>query len=310
MRGVTRIIRAILIVGMCGLGALLVSNLVRARWFLSVIDAILILALAGLSGILNRRPQLERPVGVVMAMMLLAIPLVLIRSQPGDIGSILAILAICAVAILSVIWPAAGWVAILAETALLLWLALAVKTMSVYVPAAFAVASSLVYLISRALRQALAQTEAAQSALAEKNQALEQTLGQLQAVMAQDRLRVETIRELEVPLIESERGEGILVAVGRCTAERMQSIAEKVFARLRQRAFRRLVIDVSGATFDPAGLEALIKMLQSLRLMVSHVVVSGMAPEQATDLAADRERVRLLRQTIRFVHSLQEAMLD
>jgi hypothetical protein len=70
------------------------------------------------------------------------------------------------------------------------------------------------------------------------------------------------------------------------------------------------VIDISGAEFDEMGLDAFVKMLQAWRLIVSGVVVSGMDTQQARELARDQDLIRLLRQTVTFVQSLQDALAN
>jgi anti-anti-sigma regulatory factor len=124
------------------------------------------------------------------------------------------------------------------------------------------------------------------------------------------RRQVETIRTLQTPLIESERGTGLLVVVGYCDIDRVWAFQSDLFDSLRQRALRKLVVDVSGADFQVESFDAFVQVLQAARLMVPDIVVSSMSSRLARVLTEDRERVRDLRRTVRFVQSLREAFTD
>ncbi|MBN1934328.1 MAG: hypothetical protein JW934_06670 [Anaerolineae bacterium] len=309
MSAVTRIIKSILWVGMAGLGVLLAINLLRGHWLLVLIDFILAAVLAGLYLLLNRAPHLSRWVALAMCVLLIGVPLGGAFASV-DLRAIMAVLSACAVLIASLSWPVVGLALMGVEAAILAWFSFGMNVLSPYVPAAFVTASAMIYLIARSLNEATAQAESAQRDLSERNAQLEQTLHELtESVERQERL-LDTIRALQTPLIESERGEGVLVVVGFCDAERIVEIQNGVFSRLQQRMLRRLIVDVSGARFDPAGLDRLAQMLHALRLIVSEIVISGMATEYARQLAQDHATVEQLRQAVTFVHSLQGALVD
>lgn len=309
MSVVVRIIKSILAVGMVGLGVLMAINLVRANWLLAAVDLGLVLTLGGLHLLLSRMPDMSRWVALIMSVLLAGVPLAGAFSST-DLREIMVVLAACAVLIASLVWPAVGLALTGVEVLILIWFSLGMGLLSPYVPAAFVTASVMIYLIARSLNEATAEAEAAQRVLAERNAQLENMLRDLTgAVERQDRL-LDTVRALQTPLIESERGAGVLVVVGFCDAARIQEIQEGVFARLQQRFFRRLVIDLSGARFDGDGLARLVQMLHAFRLIVSEVVISGMATEYASQLAENRATVRQLRETLTFVRSLQEALVD
>ncbi len=307
MRSISGLIKFVLLIGIGGLSGLLLINMGRGYWAGIGIDVVLIASLAVLFYVLNRWPQWERPIGISMASMLIGVPLLLLGRQPQDIGGLLPMLALCAVLILAILWPVAGLVATAVETGVLLWLSLWLDLISPYVAAGFATAGIIGCLIARSLLEALSADQVTQAALTEKNQILQQTMERLESVIEQDQLRMQTIRELEMPLIESERGDGILVVVGYCTADRVQLIQERLFTRLKQHSFRRLILDISGASFDQEGMSAWVQTLRTLRLIVSNIVVSGMSSRQAQELAQDRDKMTLLRETVQFVHSLQDA---
>lgn len=309
MTVVIRIIKSILVVGMVGLGVLMAINLLRENWLLAAVDLGLAGTLGGLYLLLNRVPRLSRWVALSMCLLLIGVPLAGAFSST-DLREIMVVLAVCAVLIASLAWPAVGLALTVGEVLILLWFSLGMGLFSPYVPAAFVTASVMIYLIARSLNEATVEAEMAQRALAERNAQLENMLHDLTGAVEQQERLLDTVRALQTPLIESERGAGVLVVVGFCDAARIQEIQNGVFNRLQQRVFRRLVVDLSGARFDETGLARLAQMLHAFRLIVSEVVISGMATEYARQLAEDRAAVKQLRETLTFVHSLQEALVD
>jgi len=307
VKEVSRIIKHVLGGAAIGTGLLALWNVARARWVYSGVDAILAIAFAALYYTVARWPRSARSVGGVMAGMIVVVPSLLVVSPGSEMdGSAVAVLGVSAVLLLSLLWPAAGVVGAGVETVILALLSLAGE-LPWLVVMVFAIVAAVINVFARSWSGALTRAEAGQAEVARKNQELEQALQRLTVALEQERKLVATIRELETPLIESEQGGGMSVVVGYCDANRVQAIQDALLSRLQQRSLQRLIIDISGARFDKAGSAAFVQALQALRLMVPDVVISGMSPEQAKELARDRERVHLMQRTITFVHSLQEA---
>jgi anti-anti-sigma regulatory factor len=306
---VRKIVRTIIVLALVGFGYVGLSSLLRSQWLLSGLAAVALLGLCGLLLLVRHRPQSTRVAIAVVAVLMIGVPPVSFAIDLVDVWGAVPLFAVGAVAILSLAWPSVGLVVIGIEAAILTWAAFRPEQVAYPTIVVFVALALCVHMLSRSLLEALTRVERGRRGLAKKSEELEQVLFELTDAVAQRQNLLNTVRELDAPLIESERGEGVLVVIGYCDRARMQAIQDAVYARLDQRSLRRLIVDISGADFDPAGLGAFIKMLHSLRLVVSGVVVSGMAPQLARKLSQDRESTRLLRQTIRFVHSLQEALV-
>jgi anti-anti-sigma regulatory factor len=307
MDAITRIIKSIIVMALVGLGLLLASNIVRGQWTIAIIDVAAAGAFVGLYYILDRWSQLLQIVGALMAALMIVAPFFTFLVDPENMSAAMPILAIGGVMVLSLLWPGVGLLMVGLETASLALLTLLSEHISIHSAASFAAVSIAINMVSRWLSEALERAERAQSETEAKNAQLGRALANLEETVELQRQQVETIRTLQVPLIESERGIGLLVVVGHCDVGRVSSIQEDLFDKLHRRSFHRLVVDVSGASFGGEGLDAFVHVLQALRLMISEVVVSGMSPELARTLTDSRERMRNLRRTVRFSHSLREA---
>jgi anti-anti-sigma regulatory factor len=296
MDAIARIIKSIIVVALVGLGLLFVSNVVRAQWTTAITDVVAAAIFAGLYYALGRWPRVLQPVGALMAAFMIIAPVFSFAVDPASMTAAMPIIAIGGVMVLSLLWSNVGLVVVGVEAAALALLTLLTEHMSIHTAASFAAVSIAIHMVSRWLSEALARAEQAQADVEEKNRRLEQ-----------QRQQVEIIRTLQTPLIESERGVGLLVVVGYCDVGRVRSIQADLFDDLEHRSLQRLVVDVSGASFDAEGFDAFVQVLQALRLMISDVAVSGMSPQLVTMLTDDRGRVQRLKRTVSFVRSLREA---
>jgi anti-anti-sigma regulatory factor/membrane protein implicated in regulation of membrane protease activity len=242
-----------------------------------------------------------------MAAFMIIAPVFSFAVDPASMTAAMPIIAIGGVMVLSLLWSNVGLVVVGVEAAALALLTLLTEHMSIHTAASFAAVSIAIHMVSRWLSEALARAEQAQADVEEKNRRLEQALQSLEETVEQQRQQVEIIRTLQTPLIESERGVGLLVVVGYCDVGRVRSIQADLFDDLEHRSLQRLVVDVSGASFDAEGFDAFVQVLQALRLMISDVAVSGMSPQLVTMLTDDRGRVQRLKRTVSFVRSLREA---
>jgi anti-anti-sigma regulatory factor len=310
MDAVARIIKSIIVIALVGLGLLFASNVVRAQWTIAIIDVAAAAVFAGLYYALNQWPQLLRPVGALMAAIMLVAPVFSYAVDPANMSAAMPIIAIGGVMVLSLLWRGVGLAVVGIETVALAMLTLLSEYMSIHTAASFGAVSIAIHMVSRWLSGALDRAEQAQVDVEDKNQQLEQALQSLEETVEQQRQQAETIRTLQTPLIESEQGVGLLVVVGRCDVGRVQSIQADLFGNLQRLTLQRLVVDVSGASFDTEGFDAFVQALQALRLMISDVVVSGMSPQLAIALTDDRARVQSLRRTVSFIQSLREAFVS
>ncbi|MBN1581263.1 MAG: hypothetical protein JXA89_11220 [Anaerolineae bacterium] len=310
MVAVRKVIKTVIVLALVAVGFVIISSILRSQWTMTGTGAVAASVLGGMLILLNRWPGATQFVAVVVALLLLGVPPLSFVMGFDQVAGAVPLFAVAAVAVLSLLWPIAGLAAIGIEAVILTWAVFRSEYMTYQTIVVFAAVAFCVYMFARSLLDALSWVRRGRLDVAEKTKELEQALSQLQDSVQQRQGLLETVHKLEAPLIESDRGEGILVVVGYCDLERMQGIQDMMFSRLCQRSLYRLVVDISGAEFDKKGLDAFIKMLQAWRLIVSGVIVSGMAPQQARELAQDKERIRLLRQTVTFVHSLQDALLD
>jgi anti-anti-sigma regulatory factor len=310
MAAVRRVVKTTIVLTLVAVGFLLISGFLRAQWTMVIIGAVAVLVLGGLLILVNSRPASTQFVAVAVALFLLGAPPLSFVMGFDQVAGAVPLFAIAAVAVLTLLWPMVGLAAIGLEAVILIWAVLRSEPVTYQTIVVFVVVALGVYVAARTLLETILRVRRERRDLAAQNKELEQALSQLGDSARQRQELLATVHELQAPLIESESGEGILVIVGYCDLERASAIESTTMERLGQRSLHRLAVDISGAEFDDAGLDAFIKMLQAWRLIVSTVVVSGMAPRLAQVLAQDRERTRLLRQTVTFVHTLQDALLS
>lgn len=310
MNAIIRVVKAIVVMTIAGLGLLLVSNVLRNQWPVALIDLLAMAVAGAMYYVLTRWPRWVRLTGETLAVLMLIGPPLAAWFDPINVSPTVPLLAIGGVMVFSLLQPRVGLIVIALETIGLALASLLTPYVTVHATIAFFAVASAIHLVSRLLSEALIQAEAMQAKTAEQNQRLELALASIEDKVAQQERQMQTIRELQIPLIESGPGVGLLVLVGYCDAVRVRAIQEDLFARLEQRALRRLVVDVSAASLDDQGLDVFLQTLQALRLMIADVALCGVRPELATVWTADRDRLVLLRTTVRFVHSLQEALVD
>jgi anti-anti-sigma regulatory factor len=310
MVAVSKVVKTVILLALVAVGFVLASSILRSQWLMAGIGGVVVVVLSGLLVLLNSRPQSTQFVAIAIALLMLGVPPVSFIVGSEQVTGAVPLFAVAAVAILSLVRPMAGLTAIGLEAVILTWAVFRSEQMTYPTIVVFVAVAFCVYVFARSLLDTLSWVRRERLDVAEKNKELELVLAQLGDSIQQRQGLLETIHKLEAPLIESEGNEGILVVVGYCDLERMQAIQKTMLSRLSQRTLRRLVIDISGAEFDEPGLDAFIKMLQAWRLVVSDVVVSGMAPGQAQALAQNKERIRLLRNTVTFFHSLQDALVN
>lgn len=310
MNAIIRVVKAMILMTIVGLGSLLVSNALRGRWSAALIELLAVAAAGGLYYLLTRRPRWVYLAGWVLAALMLLGPPFAAWFDPPNVSPAVPLLAIGGVMIFSLLQPRMGLFVIALETIGLAVVSLLTPYVTLYTAVSFFAVATAIHLVSRLLLEALIQAEAMQAKAVEQNQQLEQALARIEEKVAQQERQMRTIRELQMPLIESGPGTGLLVLVGHCDAERLRTVQEDLFARLEQRGLRRLVVDVSAAVLDDQGLDMFLQTLQALRLMVTDIVLCGVRPELAADWTADRDCMAVLRATVRFAHSLQEALAD
>ena len=310
MGAVTRILKSIVVIALIGTGLLFVSNVVRAQWAIAAIDMAAAGVFGGLAYALERRPRSVWFVGAVMAAIMIIFPSAAFPIDPANMSAAMPIIAIGGIIVLSLLWPWIALAVIGIETVVLLLLTLLSEYASPHAAAAFAAVSIAIYMVSRWLSESVKNAEGMQAGAEEKNLQLEQTLQSLEETVERQRRQVETIRNLQTPLIESEHGVGLLIVVGYCDAARVQVIQADLFESIKQHTWRRLVIDISGADFESEGFSTFTQTLQALRLMISDIVICGISPRLARELTEDGERVQVLQRTANFCYSLREAFAD
>lgn len=163
-------------------------------------------------------------------------------------------------------------------------------------------------ILEAALRTARANAERAEQALAEREQqasTLERQAAELTQQNAQQRELLALVSTLETPTISLADDVLLVPVVGFLDSRRIQSLTERALASVYARRCRLVVLDIAGVpTFDTAVAQALIATVQSIRLLGSNVVITGISASAAatlTQLGVDLDGIGIAR-------SAQEAL--
>lgn len=106
----------------------------------------------------------------------------------------------------------------------------------------------------------------------------------LQEKMKVDEL-VERVRELSAPLIRLDESRVLLPLFGDLTVEQMAAVQEKVLNDTYLSGATKIILDFTAVDLiDSSGLQEFNSLLQSLSLMGTSVVLTGLHPEHARRL--------------------------
>jgi rsbT co-antagonist protein RsbR len=137
----------------------------------------------------------------------------------------------------------------------------------------------------RALREALANHEAANRELALKLETIE--------------LQQAAIRELSTPIIEVWNGVLCLPVVGIVDSQRSAEMTETLLETIVAKQARTAIIDITGIdVMDTKTADHFIKMAKAIRLLGADCIISGINPgiaQTLTHIGVDLTGVRTLR---------------
>ncbi|MBN1639751.1 MAG: hypothetical protein JXA09_00855 [Anaerolineae bacterium] len=305
-----RIVKLTLLMIVLALGIYLAANVVRERWVLAGLGLSGALFCTALYVLVAQMPGLGRTVGLVIAALMIGVPPGFYVFDPASHAAAMPLMAVAAVGVLSMLSPVTGLVAIGVEALALVMFAITSEAMTLQTVVSFAVVAAPVHVLSRWLSEALRRADALRGVARERGADLGRALRHIGRGDGQPSREQEGTPAESAPLLEVMPGTGLLVVAGRCGAQRVAAIEGALLDALRDRKLGRIVIDVSTAELEQEGVEALIRMLRALSVMVSDVVLCGVSPGAARGIAGNQEQVRDLRGAARFVHSLREALAD
>ena len=141
--------------------------------------------------------------------------------------------------------------------------------------------------MTAALNQQRAEVLRQQTALAERNQDLEQTLTELQAATeAREQLAV-TIRALSVPIVPILEHVILIPLVGEIDTSRAQTLLERLLDGITQERARVALLDITGVpVVDTSLVDWLIKTTVAAELLGCQCILVGISPEVAQALVA------------------------
>jgi rsbT co-antagonist protein RsbR len=152
---------------------------------------------------------------------------------------------------------------------------------------------------SGALRQALEREKALElirgsleTIVGERTAALATALEETQrradaqaALLAENELQRDLIREMSVPVLPVSRDTLVMPLVGALDSARLAQIQEQALGRLEATRARRLLLDVTGVpVVDTQVAQGLIRVVQAARLLGAEVTLVGIRPEVAQSI--------------------------
>lgn len=132
-----------------------------------------------------------------------------------------------------------------------------------------------------------AEVERQQSAMASRNNELEQALAQLQRATAEREALASTVRTLSVPIIPILKHVLVVPLVGEFELERAHIFTQRLLEGVTNQRARLAIIDITGvAMLDPAVVRWLLNTAAALKLLGANTMLVGVNPEVAQALVA------------------------
>lgn len=154
----------------------------------------------------------------------------------------------------------------------------------------------------------LRNQEASLRITSEKAQLIEKTLSRSEQQgreLARKTARLERIEEelrgvveeLETPIVMLTNDLMLVPIIGRMDTRRMETITSRLLAHVHRQRTHKVILDVSGvATVDTEVAQGLLRMVQSLHLLGSKIVVTGISAAVAmtmTEIGIDLQEVEI-----------------
>jgi len=156
----------------------------------------------------------------------------------------------------------------------------------------FSVLTGLLWIILRdlefSLERAQKSTEEAEHARSETASQHERTIKsneELQLAYSQQQQLLDTIQELETPIMPLNDNLLIVPLIGHVDSRRAQNINERVLGAVHTQRSAFVILDISGVTVvDTQVAQHIHQLIQSLKLLGASVTVTGIKPEVATTM--------------------------
>jgi anti-anti-sigma regulatory factor len=186
---------------------------------------------------------------------------------------------------------------ILTGILLILTLAARLLTQNNDLPAAiviglFSLITGLLWIILRELEHSLEranksteEAELARSETAAQHEKTMQSNQELQTAYTQQQQLLDTIQELETPIMPLNDNLLIVPLIGHVDSRRAQNINERVLGAVHAQRSAFVILDISGVTVvDTQVAQHIHQLIQSLKLLGASVTVTGIKPEVATTM--------------------------
>jgi rsbT co-antagonist protein RsbR len=156
----------------------------------------------------------------------------------------------------------------------------------------FSLITGLLWIILRELEHSLEranksteEAELARSETATQHEKTVQSNQELQTAYSQQQHLLDTIQELETPIMPLNDNLLIVPLIGHVDSRRAQNINERVLGAVHAQRSAFVILDISGVTVvDTQVAQHIHQLIQSLKLLGASVTVTGIKPEVATTM--------------------------
>jgi rsbT co-antagonist protein RsbR len=156
----------------------------------------------------------------------------------------------------------------------------------------FSLITGLLWIILRELEHSLEranksteEAELARSETAAQHEKTMQSNQDLQTAYTQQQQLLDTIQELETPIMPLNDNLLIVPLIGHVDSRRAQNINERVLGAVHAQRSAFVILDISGVTVvDTQVAQHIHQLIQSLKLLGASVTVTGIKPEVATTM--------------------------
>ena len=156
----------------------------------------------------------------------------------------------------------------------------------------FSLITGLLWIILRDLEHSLEranksteEAELARSETATQHEKTIQSNQELQTAYSQQQQLLDTIQELETPIMPLNDNLLIVPLIGHVDSRRAQNINERVLGAVHAQRSAFVILDISGVTVvDTQVAQHIHQLIQSLKLLGASVTVTGIKPEVATTM--------------------------
>ena len=150
--------------------------------------------------------------------------------------------------------------------------------------------------MTAALQVSRQETEAKEAAREAAMQRLSEVVVNLEHSLAERQQLSQLLRDVASPVIPILKGVLVMPLIGSLDGERVQQATSILLTRVERERARKVLIDITGVPMmDEQAAQALLTMMNGLRLLGASVILVGVAPEVAqilTTLSVDLSSVQ------------------